>query len=170
MLTLQIHQTTTHTYTHTHIRTGTRDRTAYCAINAAIEFRQSLGGEDAIMNYNHQLAHEGGKLLVNLWGTRLLGPSSMMSSMITVQVPTDSNSACQTVRSQLCSNDRICVSGSASYNIAGSNIACYWRLSTQVYLELSDFQALGQRTLQLLDALGARRNASQLGFQFSPVL
>jgi selenocysteine lyase/cysteine desulfurase len=34
------------------IWTGTRDRTSYCAILSALDYRQSLGGEQRIMNYN----------------------------------------------------------------------------------------------------------------------
>jgi selenocysteine lyase/cysteine desulfurase len=159
----------TNSFTDRFIWTGTRDRTAFCAISAALDFRSSLGGELAIMDYNQRQASMGGTYLVNYWHSRLLGPMDMMSSMVSVQVPTDSLSACQTVRSQLCSQYDICVSASVSYTIAGSNIPCYWRLSAQVYLEMSDWVALGHHTVELLSALNAMKSPEELGFTHTPL-
>jgi len=159
----------TNTFTDRFIWTGTRDRTAYCAVRDALAWRESLGGEAAIMQYNQGLAREGGDLLVNMWRTRFLGPSEMMSSMVTVQVPTNDLSACQTLRSELCSTYAICVSASSSYTAAESNIPCYWRLSAQIYLDTSDFQRLGEHTINILKDLGALSSSAELGFTHVPV-
>ena len=121
-------------FTDRFIWTGTRDRTAYCAINDAFNFRNNvLGGEDNIMKYTQSLASTGGRLLVNLWQSRLLGPLDMMSSMVSIQVPTDDLSVCQSLKNDLCSIYDICVSASCEYTVAGSEVPCYWRLSAQVY-------------------------------------
>lgn len=151
------------------IWTGTRDRTAYCAINSALDFRKSLGGELAIMEYNQNQAARGGIYLVNLWKSRLLGPLEMMSSMISIQVPTDNLSTCQTLKNTLCNVYNICVSASVSYSVADSNIPCYWRLSAQVYLDHSDWVALGELTLSILNDLNALKTSEELGFKFFPL-
>ena len=49
-----------------------------------------------------------------------------------MQVPTDSLATCQAVAAELCGTYRVCVSGSSSYTVGDSDIACYWRLSAQV--------------------------------------
>jgi hypothetical protein len=109
--------------------------------------------------YTQTLARDGGRLLVALWGTRLLHPESMSTSMVSVQVPAATTAACAAVRSELCAPPyRVCVSGDGVLDAAHGGIACYWRLSAQVYQELSDWQTLGELTLQLLkkrDALVA---------------
>ena len=58
---------------------GTRDYTAYCAINDAFAFRESseLGGHEAIMTYIRSLARRGGELLAHMWHTFTLVPPSM---------------------------------------------------------------------------------------------
>ena len=58
---------------------GTRDYTAYCAVNDAFAFRESseLGGHEAIMTYIRSLARRGGELLAHMWHTFTLVPPSM---------------------------------------------------------------------------------------------
>ncbi len=122
----------TQTFTDRYIWTGTRDRTAYCAIADAITFRESLGGEAAIMNYTRSLALAGGHVLVGNWSTRLLGPDSMASSMVSVQVPTDNTTACGVVAGLLRSRYNYYMPASVALDAAHGDIACYWRLSAQV--------------------------------------
>ena len=70
------------------IWTGTRDRTPYCAIQAATQFREELGGEEAIMNYNIGLAKWAENYLRQLWGVNPMAPPSMHTSMSIIQIPT----------------------------------------------------------------------------------
>jgi len=52
--------------------TGTLDWTPWLTIVDAIKFRESIGGEDRIMKYNHTLAVQGGRRLRKLWGTDIM--------------------------------------------------------------------------------------------------
>jgi len=83
------------------IWTGTRDRTPYCAIQAATAFREGLGGERAIMDYNIGLAAWAEDYLRNLWKVQPMAPSSMFSSMSCVQLPTDNSTVCGIIRGTL---------------------------------------------------------------------
>jgi selenocysteine lyase/cysteine desulfurase len=134
------------TFTDRFVWAGTRDRSAFCAVQEAITFRESLGGETAIMDYTYQLADFAGKYLMNLWQVEPLAPNSMHSSMVTVRIPTMDASICAAVRSTLF-NMGYSVSGWAPLP---SVAQCYFRLSAQVYLDQTDFMTIGQLTLDII--------------------
>lgn len=52
--------------------TGAHDPAPYLSIDAALDFRQWLGGETKINNYTRSLAIEGGKRAVEILGTQLM--------------------------------------------------------------------------------------------------
>lgn len=137
------------------IWTGTRDRTAFCAILAALDYRQSLGGEQRIMNYNHELAMFAGQFLSNLWKTQILSPTSMQSSMTNVQVPTNNYTVCQMIVGELYDNYNTMVSGASNIVPPFGNIPCYLRLSAQIYQEKTDWENLGHLIIQLLKKYNA---------------
>ncbi|CAF1587321.1 unnamed protein product [Didymodactylos carnosus] len=137
------------------IWTGTRDRTSFCAILTALDYRESLGGEERIMSYNRALARYGGHYLSRLWDTQVLAPDSMQSAMTNIQVPTNNFTACQTVAGQLYNTYNTMVSGASNISPTFGNIACYYRLSAQIYQDKSDWQTLGALIVQLLKALNA---------------
>ena len=74
-----------------------------------------------------------------------MAPLSMHSSMSIVQIPTDNATACALLSGALRARGWS-TSGWAPLN----GIQCYFRLSAQVYLEQSDFVALGKLTLEIL--------------------
>jgi isopenicillin-N epimerase len=127
--------------------TGTRDRTPYCAIQAASALRAALGGEAAIMGYNAALARWAEAHLRAKWRVPAMAPPAMFSGMSVVQIPAANASQCAAVRAGLLA---------AGWSMSGCNavgdppIACYFRLSAQVYLEQADFVALGDKVLALL--------------------
>jgi isopenicillin-N epimerase len=142
--------------------TGTRDRSAYCAIQDALTFREQLGGEGAVMDYTMKLSADGGAFLAANWSSRLLHPASMASSMVSIEVPTDNTTACAIVAGQLRSLHGFYMPASAAVDAAHappSGIACYWRLSAQIFLEMADYERLAVLTTQLLAQLGALRGA-----------
>lgn len=51
---------------------GTVDSAPYLCVSAALEYRRSLGGEDAVMKYCHGLARKAGKLVAERLGTRVM--------------------------------------------------------------------------------------------------
>lgn len=135
------------------IWTGTRDRTAYCAILSALDYRKSLGGEQRIMTYNQELAQYGGNYLAQLWETKILSPENMQSGMTNVQVPTNNFTICQILVDQLYSTYDTMVSGASNIDIEHGNIPCYLRLSAQIYQEKNDWHVLGALIIKILKEL-----------------
>ncbi|CAF3794435.1 unnamed protein product [Rotaria sordida] len=135
------------------IWTGTRDRTPYCAILSALDYRQSLGGEERIKNYNHDLAQYGGRYLSRLWKTKILSPENMQSSITNIQLPTNNFTQCQIIVGQLYNTYNTMVSGASNIIPELGNIPCYLRLSAQIYQEKNDWHVLGALVLNLLKEL-----------------
>ena len=137
-------------------RAGTRDRSSFCAIHDALAFRASLGGEQAINDYNHGLARRAGQALTALWNTSVLdAEESQANSMLNVVVPTSNRSACLEVVGELKREHGMYVNSCFQLDAAHGDVPNYFRLSAQVFLELSDFEALGKLVLQLLGERGA---------------
>jgi len=61
--------------------TGTQDYSAFLSMQSALDFRQQIGGDEAIMNYIHELAITGGNLLAKRWNTDYLIPPSMLGKI-----------------------------------------------------------------------------------------
>ena len=136
------------TFTDGFLYTGTRDYTAFCSIGAAFDYRNMLGDPN-INNYNHGLAASAGLLLSRMWQTRTVAPDRMIGSMVDVQLPTSDSSKVAAIQDAFTNefNSYIVV-----YQLKGSDPPQYWtRLSAQVYLELSDFETVGSRVLEILD-------------------
>jgi len=68
---------------------GTLDVSPFLSVDAALEFRQKMGGEDRIMNYNHDLAVRGGKAAAKILDTCVLDlpDNSLTACMVNVQLP-----------------------------------------------------------------------------------
>jgi isopenicillin-N epimerase len=67
--------------------TGTRDYTPFAALEATLDFRTSLGGDEPIYNHMANQARQGAAELQSLWGTRLSAPANMSDAMLTVELP-----------------------------------------------------------------------------------
>lgn len=128
---------------------GTRDRSAWCAIRDALDYRAAIGGEAAIQQYTQRLAHDGGRLLQAMWRTEFMAPASMWSSMALVRAPTDNATACGVLRGRLWREHAIMMSGQ------DATAPCYFRMSAQVYLDISDWERVGNLTMDILGQLGA---------------
>ena len=70
------------------IYVGTTSYAPFLAMQAALDFRASIGGEDAIFSYIHSLAVSAGQVLAKAWGTDVLLDDSMYAAMVDVRVPT----------------------------------------------------------------------------------
>merc|ERR1719502_518600 len=70
---------------------GTKDYGAFLSMPSALAFRATYG-EEAIMQYTHNLAVEGGVLLAKAFGTQMLVPPELISSMVNVEVPMNTSS------------------------------------------------------------------------------
>ena len=70
---------------------GTMDYSAFLCIPAALRFRRASGGEVEIMQYNTQLAQNGGAIMARILGTKILenaeGTLTKGCSMVNVLLP-----------------------------------------------------------------------------------
>jgi selenocysteine lyase/cysteine desulfurase len=70
------------------IYVGTTSYAPFLAMQAALDFRISIGGENAIFSYIHDLAVRAGQILATAWATDVLLDQSMYAAMVDVRVPT----------------------------------------------------------------------------------
>ncbi|THZ79643.1 PLP-dependent transferase [Aureobasidium pullulans] len=135
---------------------ATSDDTPYLCIPAAVAWRKRLTfngqtGEDAIMNYNKDLARRGGKLVADILGTEVMDNAQGTlgdCAMVNVRLPIDLENITEEKP-----NHGEDIAGwinktmNLQFNIA-VNAFVYadvlWvRLSAQVYLEMKHFEAAG---------------------------
>jgi isopenicillin-N epimerase len=121
---------------------GTRDPSAYLAIDAAIDFHEELGGA-TLRQRNAALAAEGGMLLAQALGSELGAPPELQGSMALVRLPLKASGAptmvqARALRRRLIAEERTDVIVNA---IGGA----YWlRLSAAAYNERADYVRLAE--------------------------
>lgn len=140
---------------------GTRDYTPWCAMGAALDFRNdALGGDEVLMKYIHDLAIWGAKYMADTFKTQLMAPANMTAAIFNVQLPIppswsqESRSACElSVRERLRDDFNMQVI-QVSYTQAGIRIGCqncsWTRVASQVYLERADFVSLTEAILKII--------------------
>jgi hypothetical protein len=146
---------------------GTTDYTNYLSLVDAVNYRASLPGGDAgVMSYMHQLAVDGGQVLVESWETEML-PADITAALVNVRLPCEPARAKSTMDllEQQTTNDRR-PRGSADVSIASSCVCpvdltqqlyeryhtfvpaytlaggAWIRISAQIYNDMSDFEVL----------------------------
>ncbi|KAJ7038870.1 pyridoxal phosphate-dependent transferase [Mycena alexandri] len=126
---------------------GTIDFVPPLSITAALEFREWLGGEDAISNYCHNMAVRGGARLASLFGTRVMDETGEFTlNMVNVQIPlplsVQPSEAINSLFNQKMlapTNRKTKISAAVFYH----NDAWWTRCSAQIWTELADFELLG---------------------------
>lgn len=153
--------------------TGTRDYVAFCAMDAAFRFiDEKLSGMTKMREYCSLLLQEGCQYLVKEWRTGLLVPLSMNGFMANVILPTTSRALLLDVQQKLLQEHHITmvfeqVPARKEYSPAlteikstsptielfsaeGEGKIFFIRISSQVYLEFSDFVKLNRAVKTLL--------------------
>eukprot|EP00730_Choanoeca_flexa_P012085 TRINITY_DN3199_c0_g1_i1.p1 TRINITY_DN3199_c0_g1~~TRINITY_DN3199_c0_g1_i1.p1 ORF type:complete len:472 (+),score=102.54 TRINITY_DN3199_c0_g1_i1:23-1417(+) len=118
-----------HDYMRDFLYTGTRDYTPFASVEAAFNFRQSLGGDAAIRQYMVEQARQGAKELVAQWSTRLAAPINMSDAMLTVELPACLGEQAATLMSDMAQEYNIQIvvfqMPTAAKSIGGSSSALY---------------------------------------------
>lgn len=121
---------------------GTTDYTRYITLSIALRWRADLG-ESAILDWTHDLAVSGGKMLAAAWGTRML-PAAVTAAMANVQLPCKHE--CPTgFAARLYDKYRFYV---PVYTMANRSWA---RISAAVYNDMTDFELVRDSVLNELD-------------------
>ncbi|KAI7905985.1 pyridoxal phosphate-dependent transferase [Cokeromyces recurvatus] len=135
---------------------GTTDFSNFMCINKAVEFREMLGGEDAIMNYCHNLALEGGKVAAKVFSSAeeaaILENSenNLTVAMVNVKIPLRSNlihiSDIEVINLFI---DKLLLEHNCMAPVYKHNNIWYTRLSAQIYNDISDFEVVAKAILQV---------------------
>jgi selenocysteine lyase/cysteine desulfurase len=143
---------------------GTIDNAPYLCIPAAIQWRESIGGEEAIRDYCWALANEGTKKVANMLGTKVLDNSTgtlTRCCMGNVQLPLESAKLEEMGSQAGIERDKIgtlvrdwisraLVDDYDTFMAAMWYGGAWWiRLSAQVYLDLDDFAWAGCVLIQV---------------------
>lgn len=132
----------------------TIDTSNYMCVEEALKYRESLGGEEAIREYTHNIAVEGGALVAKMLGTQVLENSAktLTTSMVSIELPpfntslTDNEINSFIMKKLIYEHQTM----AASYK---NNGKWYTRLCGQVYVDLDDFEHAGKALLVILKEL-----------------
>ncbi|KAF9291623.1 hypothetical protein BGZ68_003239 [Mortierella alpina] len=133
--------------------TGTQDYSSLLSILPALKFRKQYG-EDAIINYTHTLAVEGGKVMAKILGTNGLTPDDhQIANMVNIRLPI------KDINHPKADGTYLMNTIMDKYNVftpAFKHGGYLWtRVSAQIYLELSDFERLGHIWKEIIDEINA---------------
>ncbi|KAG8899649.1 hypothetical protein FRB99_006517 [Tulasnella sp. 403] len=138
--------------------TGTLDMAPFLSINAAIDFRQSIGGEQKIQDYCNALALKGGQRLAEVLGTEVMGNTEELANhMINVCLPLKkecSGSWEDDYPTAIAIMEDLMVKHDCFAAIYPHNGKWWVRASAQIWNDVSDFECLGQ----VLKQICAERN------------
>jgi selenocysteine lyase/cysteine desulfurase len=137
---------------------GTIDNTSYLTVPEAIKWREEVcGGENAIIEYNTNLAPEGGKIIAKILGTKTLDNSTgtltnccLINILLPLTVSDNKLAGINTIKPEHEMTatqwmEECIVKDYKSFLPIYSFQGQWWvRLSGQVYLELSDFEWAGK--------------------------
>ncbi|KIP03861.1 hypothetical protein PHLGIDRAFT_129896 [Phlebiopsis gigantea 11061_1 CR5-6] len=125
---------------------GTVDTTPYLSVNAAMDFREWVGGEAVINEYCQNLAREGGKRLAEILGTRVMDESATFEqtlNMTNVELPLRDVPADKIEFANNVLRDRLLLEHKIYAAHFYHNGRFWTRPSAQIYNELSDFEKMG---------------------------
>jgi hypothetical protein len=135
---------------------GTLDPSPFLSIDAALDFRQMLGGEERIMSYNHYLAQKGGIAAAGILDTCVLDPpdAELTCCMVNVQVPIIKSKIGTDIDVWMTvANDWFFTTLLQEYKILVTVFAwqgrIWARFSAQVFLEVADFEYGARALLEL---------------------
>ncbi|KAI9315193.1 pyridoxal phosphate-dependent transferase [Dichotomocladium elegans] len=121
---------------------GTVDLSPLLCVEAALQFRSKIGGEEAIMDYCHQLARKGGALVAEILGTSVLENASktLTAAMVNVEIPlVESIYGDDNAKTVAEFHSKLMLEHNCMAPLYKHNGKWAVRLSAQVYNDLDDF-------------------------------
>ncbi|ESO93218.1 hypothetical protein LOTGIDRAFT_161769 [Lottia gigantea] len=133
------------------IWTGLHDYSAYLSLYTVLEFWQRIGLHD-ILQHNHCLAVDAGKLLVQSWKTQLMAPENMFGSMVLVELPA------QRDRDKITYDDAEAIQNTLYHNynievpikVVGKRLCV--RISAHIYNRIEEYEKLAKAILEICDS------------------
>ncbi|CAM0135807.1 hypothetical protein VKS41_001757 [Umbelopsis sp. WA50703] len=136
---------------------GTQDHSGYLSVFSALEYRESLGGEEKIQEYCYKLARNGGDIVAKILGTEVMEnkEKTLTLQMVNVRLPIKAHDGDGHYL------DRFIDDGVYKYKcfvpVYKHHGIWYARLSSQVYLDESDFETAGHSLKSICDDLEKER-------------
>ncbi|KAI9494037.1 pyridoxal phosphate-dependent transferase [Zychaea mexicana] len=137
---------------------GATDFSPYLCFNDALDFRESLGGEEEIQKYCNKLARQGGQLVADALGTELLlletkDEDEPTFAMVNVRLPyMDKHNRPEKEIIDIIF-DKLMFERNTSAGPFKHYGKWYVRLCAQVYNDLDDFQYFAQAIQKVVDEL-----------------
>lgn len=125
--------------------TGTRDPSAWLALDAALEFHAGLGGA-ALSVRNHQQVIAAAQSLCAVWGVAMPAPPSLFGSMVTLPLPPRWPVSAEQAQ-QL--HDRLWDAHRVELPVLAHNDRLWVRISCQAYNEPDDYACLARAVAAL---------------------
>lgn len=126
---------------------GTKDYSSYLTIADALDFRKTIGSEQSIYEYNHQLAIDAGNLMASLWNSSTLTSTDQsISTMNNIELPLFIQTIDQmnNLYQKLINETNIFL---PMFEFDGK---FYCRISAQIYMELNDYQHVAHIVLNMM--------------------
>lgn len=126
----------------------------YMYILLAMEFRRSLGGEEAIMKYNHDLAVKGGEVAAKILETDVMenAENTLTVAMVNVRLPLKKPNVSDVEVVQVFI-DKLLYEHNCMAPVYKHNDIWYTRLSAQVYNDVTDFEYVAKAILSVCKEL-----------------
>ncbi|GAA5810552.1 hypothetical protein MFLAVUS_003975 [Mucor flavus] len=133
---------------------GTADFSNFMCINPAMEFRRSLGGEEAIMKYAHDLAVKGGEIAAKILETDVMenAEKTLTVAMVNVRLPLKKPNVSDVEVVQVFI-DKLLYEHNCMAPVYKHNDIWYTRLSAQVYNDVTDFEYVAKAILSVCKEL-----------------
>ncbi|KAG2206950.1 hypothetical protein INT47_008419 [Mucor saturninus] len=130
---------------------NTIDTAPYLCIDAALNYRESIGGEEAICKYTHDIAVKGGALVAKLLGTQVMENSTktLTANMVNIELPAFKTSKTDPEIMAFFLNKSI-YEKHTMLSIYKNNSKWWVRLCGQIYVDLDDFQKAGEAVLAII--------------------
>jgi hypothetical protein len=120
-------------------------------LSLALNYRESIGGEEAICKYTHDIAVKGGALVAELLGTQVMENSTktLTVNMVNVELPAFTTSKSDGEIAAFFLNKSI-YEYHTMLPIYKNNSKWWVRLCGQIYVDLDDFQKAGEAVLAIV--------------------
>ncbi|KAI8350136.1 pyridoxal phosphate-dependent transferase [Blakeslea trispora] len=136
------------------LKPPTVDTSPYMCVKAAIEYRESIGGEAAINAYCHDIAVRGGDLVAKKLGTSVMENSTktLTANMVNIELPhfktSKSDSEVQAFFMQ-----KSIYEHHTTLPVYKNNNKWWVRLCGQIYVDLDDFDYVANVLRTLVDEI-----------------
>ncbi len=132
------------------------DFSPYMTVPAALKFREDVGGEQAIMSYNHRLAVDGGHYIAKVLGTQVLQDKDQIANIVDVQLPL--NHPDNPIMNTEFWIDTLLTRFPQIFVPAYKHGEKWWiRISAQIYNDLTDFDELAKVVITICNEINGEK-------------